>query len=104
MVGSLIDFAEKLARPGNLREPKCCLGLVFNFKLGCLMCTIAWPIQSRPSLESKTRPRFCPVIFSLSMPGPNNRLFCRSNEKSFITSTDCHKTCLLWYRGCGLIS
>jgi hypothetical protein len=30
------------------------------------MCTIAWPIQARPSLELKTRPRLCPVSLSLS--------------------------------------
>ncbi len=42
-----------------------CLGRVFNFKLGCFVwCTIAWPVQARPSLELKTRPRFRPVILS----------------------------------------
>jgi hypothetical protein len=39
----------------NGREPKSCLGRVFNFKLGCfVICTIAWPIQAPPSLEFKT--------------------------------------------------
>ncbi len=52
----------------NGREPKNCLGLVFNFKLGCfVMCTIALPIQEQPNLELITRPRFCPVSLSLSM-------------------------------------
>ncbi len=52
----------------NGREPKSCLGQVFNFKLGCLvMCTIAWPIQAWPSLELKTRLRFRPISLSLSM-------------------------------------
>jgi hypothetical protein len=52
----------------NRREPKSCLGWVFNFKLGCfVICTTAWPLQARPSLELKTRPRLCPVSLSLSM-------------------------------------
>ncbi len=41
---------------------------VFNLKLGCfVMCTIARPIQARPSLKLKTRPKFFPVNLSLSM-------------------------------------
>ncbi len=52
----------------NGREPKSCLDQVFNFKIGCfVVCTIAWPIQARPSLEFKTRPRFNPVSLSLFM-------------------------------------
>ncbi len=52
----------------NRREPKSCLGWVFNFKLGCfVMYAIPWDIQARLSLELKTRPRFCPASFSLSM-------------------------------------
>ncbi len=52
------------------RDPKSCLGRVFNFKLGCFVtCTIAWPIHARPSLELKTRPRFSLVILSLPMGG-----------------------------------
>ncbi len=52
----------------NGREPKSCLGRVFNFKFGCfVMCTVACPIQARPSLELKTRPRFRPVSLSLTM-------------------------------------
>jgi hypothetical protein len=31
------------------------------------MCTNAWPIQVRPSLQWKTRPGFRPVSLSLSM-------------------------------------
>jgi hypothetical protein len=51
----------------NGREPKSCLGQVFNLKLGCfVMCTIAWSIQVQPSLQWKTRHRFCPVSLSLS--------------------------------------
>ncbi len=50
------------------REPKSCLSRVFNFKLDCfVMCTTEWRIQAHPSLELKTRPRFCPVSWSLSM-------------------------------------
>jgi hypothetical protein len=46
----------------NGREPKRCLGQVFNFKLCCfVMCAIAQHIQARLSLELKTRPRFCPL-------------------------------------------
>jgi hypothetical protein len=52
----------------NGKETKSCLGPVFNFKLGCfVMCTIAWPIQARHSLELKTQLRYCPVHLSLSM-------------------------------------
>ena len=52
----------------NGREPKSCLGQVFNFKLGCfVMCTIAWSTQAQPSLMLKTQPRFCPVSLTLSM-------------------------------------
>ncbi len=32
----------------------------------------SWPIQTRPSLELKTLPRFCPVSLSLSM---NHQIF-----------------------------
>jgi hypothetical protein len=49
----------------NWRKPKSCLGLVFNFKLGCF--TNSWPIQTRPSLNLKTRPRFGPDSLSLSV-------------------------------------
>ncbi len=52
----------------NRRGPISCLGRVLNFKLGCfVMCTISWPIQSRPSLELKTRPRVRPHSLSLSL-------------------------------------
>ncbi len=65
-------ICKKYMSPGsvkaNRREPKSCLGWVFNFKSGCfVICTIAWPIKARPSLELKTRPRFRPVSLSLSM-------------------------------------
>ncbi len=57
----------------NGRETKSCLVRVFNFKLGCfVLCTIAWPIQARPSLEWKIRPRFCPVSLSVSMADAGN--------------------------------
>ncbi len=50
------------------REPKSCLGQFFNFKLGhYVIRAIAWHIQACPTLELKTRPRFCPVSLSLSM-------------------------------------
>jgi hypothetical protein len=34
------------------------------------MCTIAWPIQARSSLELKTWPRFRPICLNLSMVYP----------------------------------
>jgi hypothetical protein len=43
----------------NRREPKSCLGRVFNFKLGCLQNVYnLWPIQKQPSLDLKMQPRF----------------------------------------------
>ncbi len=65
-------ICKKYMSPGsakaNRREPKSCLGRVSNVKSGCfVICTIAWPIKARPSLELKTRPRFCLVSLSLSM-------------------------------------
>jgi hypothetical protein len=52
----------------NGREPKSCLGRVFNFKLDCFVVynCMAY-IQVLPSLQWKTRPRFRPVSLSLSM-------------------------------------
>ncbi len=67
----------------NGREPKSCLGRVFNFKLGCFVkCTTAWPEQARPSLKLKTWPRFHPHSSSLSMMHPRKDFpcyFCLSN-------------------------
>jgi hypothetical protein len=65
-------ICKKYMSPGsvkaNRRGPKSCLGRVFNFKSGCfVICTITWPIKTRPSLKLKTRPRFCPVSLRLSM-------------------------------------
>jgi hypothetical protein len=52
----------------NGREPKSCLGWVFNFKLGYfVMHAITRHIQACPILELKTQPRFCLVSLSLSM-------------------------------------
>jgi hypothetical protein len=53
------------------REPKSCLGRVFNSKLGCITallskCSARMP---QPLLELKTRPRARPVSLSLSMVG-----------------------------------
>jgi hypothetical protein len=63
-----LSYAQTGSAKAIGREPKSCLGQVFNFKLGCFVrCTIAWPIQVRPSLQWKTRPRFRPVSLSLSM-------------------------------------
>jgi LIM domain len=59
-------------RPGsaitNGREPRSCLGRVFNCKLGSFtdntknVAICKWPL-----LKLKTQPRFCPVSWSLSM-------------------------------------
>jgi hypothetical protein len=50
----------------NGREPKMCMGRVFNFKLGSfVMYAIARHTQARLSLELITQPRFHPVSLSL---------------------------------------
>jgi hypothetical protein len=52
----------------NEREPRSCLGWVFNFKLGSFywyhqnFAACKWPL-----LKLKTQPRFCPVSWSLSV-------------------------------------
>jgi len=52
----------------NRREPRSCLGRVFNCTLGSFtdntknVAACKWPL-----LKLKTRPRFCPVSSSLSM-------------------------------------
>ncbi len=52
----------------NGREPKSCLGRVFNFKLDCLASQQNKCMADMQSLlELKTRPRFCPVNWILSM-------------------------------------
>ncbi len=52
------------------REPKSCLGRVFNFELGCFVVyPIARHIQAPLSLDLKTRPKFHPVTRSLSRIG-----------------------------------
>jgi hypothetical protein len=66
-------LADAGSAKANGRETKSFLVQVFNSKLGCfVMCTTAWPIQTQPSLEWKTRPRFCPVSLSLSMADAGN--------------------------------
>ena len=55
----------------NGREPRSCLDQVFNCKLGSFtdntknVAACKWPL-----LKLKTRPRFCPVSWSLSMVWP----------------------------------
>ncbi len=52
----------------NGREPKSCLGRVFNFKLGRFaMLAVAWRMQAHPCLELKTRPRFHPLSFKFGI-------------------------------------
>jgi hypothetical protein len=54
----LFQFVYGRSTKANGREPKSCLGWVFNFKLGCFsLCTIAQIIQARPILEYGTFPR-----------------------------------------------
>jgi hypothetical protein len=58
----------------NGREPKSCLGRVFNFKLGCFdMWSIAWYRQGRPDLELKTWLRCCPVNLTGQIGSSSNR-------------------------------
>jgi len=53
----------------NGREPRSCLGRVFNIKLGSFVSKqLNCMSQTQPLLELKTRPRFCPASWSLSMP------------------------------------
>ncbi len=52
----------------NGREPRSCLGRVFNSQLGCIptpgsKCMVCM----QPLLKLKTRPKACPVSLSLSM-------------------------------------
>ncbi len=76
----------------NGREPKGCWGQVFNFKLGHFVIhAIAWYIQAHPTLELKTRQRFCPVSLSLSMV-----LDCRKASNNNQSCRDLHFH--LWYR------
>jgi hypothetical protein len=65
---SLFVIVSQGSTKAHGREPKSGLGQVFNIKLGYFaMYALAQHIQARPSLELKTRPRFCPVSLSLSM-------------------------------------
>jgi hypothetical protein len=45
------------------REPKCCLGRIFDFKLGYfdVMLALLLGVYSHLHLELKTRPRVCTV-------------------------------------------
>ncbi len=65
---SLFVIVSQGSSKAHGREPKSCLGRVFNIKLGHFaVYALAQHIQVRPSLELKTWPRFCPVSLSLSM-------------------------------------
>ncbi len=45
----------------NGREPKTCLGRVFNYKLGCFDDVYLFNyVDIRPHLSLKTQPRFSP--------------------------------------------
>jgi hypothetical protein len=61
----------------NGREPKSCLGQLFNFKLGSFA---VWEdvrdANARPHLKLKTQPRFHPARLSLSMFAVRARLEC----------------------------
>jgi hypothetical protein len=47
----------------NGREPRSCLGRVFNSKLGCIAATLGskWMVCMQPLLKLKTRPKARPV-------------------------------------------
>jgi len=61
-----LPWSKLLDEPGcaisNRREPKCCLGQVFNSKLGriAILAVSAWQ-DMQPLLDFKTRPRVHPV-------------------------------------------
>jgi hypothetical protein len=74
MVHDMEQEARKLMG-GNL---KVVWGRVFNFKLGCFVIIVAWPIQVQQSLELKTRPRFHPVSSSVSMYRHGAKMICGS--------------------------
>jgi hypothetical protein len=55
----------------NGREPRSCLGRVFNSKLGCIaILGSKWMVSMQPLLKLKTRPRARPASLSLSVPSP----------------------------------
>ncbi len=46
------------------REPKSCLGQIFNFKIGSIVISVnTWHGQASPHLDLKTRPRLSPISF-----------------------------------------
>jgi hypothetical protein len=52
----------------NGREPRSCLGRVFNSKLGCIATVGSnCMVCMQPLLKLKTWPKACPVSYSLSM-------------------------------------
>ncbi len=85
-----LSYLKMWQKPGsaitNGREPRSCLGRVFNFKLGCSVsekcnCTAC----TRPLLELKIQPRFCPVSWSLSMQRVKLDLACMYGLNSLTT-------------------
>ncbi len=52
------EYIKAGSAKANGRDPKSCLGRVYNFKASCFVYCIA---HMHPLLELKTCPRFCPV-------------------------------------------
>ncbi len=65
---SIIWSAQAGSAISNGREPRSCLGRVFNIKLGSFVSKqLNWVAHTQPLLELKTRPRFRPDSWSLSV-------------------------------------
>jgi hypothetical protein len=98
-----LNNSEKWSEPGstkaNGREPKSCLGQVFNFKLDCFVTyAIERHIQAHPSLELNTLPWFRPVSWSLSMSEHSSNPYnaeCRYAKCSFCWMSYC-RVLLCW--------
>jgi hypothetical protein len=69
-IGGCVTYWDDTAgsSKANGREPKTCLGRVFNNKLGCLDDVhVLIYMDASSHQQLKTRPRFSPVSLSLSM-------------------------------------
>ncbi len=78
----------------NRREPRSCLGRVFNCMLGSFtdntknVAACKWPL-----LKLKTLPRFCPVSSSLSM---NQLKMLASHKHSYVFCLSVSKRKKIW--------
>ncbi len=93
----------------NGREPKSCLSWVFNFELVSFASKQhKWMAWTQALLELKTRPRFCPVSWSLSANKAFsfsyflvqdhlvNLPFCQCTKSSITVFTTLHFLHKLW--------